>query len=177
MPEPTEGPWVASPIINGFPQHPGEIRGPNGPVAYVSLAVPIEQRHATVSVLAAGLEMLKALEMALADGGLRYSTRPMLEAAIAKAKGETPNAEPDTPTFPSCTTQNTLPEPDCDNVADGVLTVVERSSGDPVLERLICQPCVEREIRGWKMQPDGCCWTLIYQSFKGLAEQEEVADA
>ena len=57
--------------------------------------------------------------------------------------------EPGGPTFPSCTTQHSLPEPDCDNAADGVLTVVERSSGDLVLERLICQPCVEREIRGW----------------------------
>ena len=81
--------------------------------------------------------------------------------------------EPGGPTFPSCTTQNTLPEPDCDNDAQGVLIVVERNSGDLVLERLICQPCVEREIRGWKMQPDGYCWTLIYQSFKGLVEQEE----
>ena len=40
-------------------------------------------------------------------------------------------------------------------------------------ERLICQPCVEREIRGWKMQPDGAWWTLIYHSFKDLVEQEE----
>ena len=61
MPEPTEGPWVAAPVIKGFPQHPGEVRGPNGPVACISLAVPIEQRHATVSVLAAGLEMLEKL--------------------------------------------------------------------------------------------------------------------
>ena len=80
--------------------------------------------------------------------------------------------EPGSP-FPSCTTQHSLPEPDCDNAADGVLTVVERSSGDVVRERLICQPCVEREIRGWKMQPDGACWTLIYHSFKDLVEQEE----
>ena len=42
-----------------------------------------------------------------------------------------------------------------------------------VRERLICQPCVEREIRGWKMQPDGACWTLNYQSFKGLVEHDE----
>ena len=42
-----------------------------------------------------------------------------------------------------------MPEPDCDNDAQGVLIVVERNSGDLVLERLICQPCVEREIRGW----------------------------
>ena len=81
------GPWVAAPIIKGFPQHPGEIRGPNGPVAYISLAVPIEQRHATVSVLAAARDMEKALEVALADGGLRYWTRPILEAALAKARG------------------------------------------------------------------------------------------
>ena len=80
--------------------------------------------------------------------------------------------EPDSP-FPSCTTQHSLPEPDCDNDAQGVLTVVERSSGDVVRERLICQPCVEREIRGWKMQPDGACWTLNYQSFKGLVEHDE----
>ena len=80
--------------------------------------------------------------------------------------------EPDSP-FPSCTTQHSLPEPNCDNDAQGVLTVVERSSGDVVRERLICQPCVEREIRGWKMQPDGACWTLIYHSFKDLVEQEE----
>ena len=84
--------------------------------------------------------------------------------------------EPDSP-FPSCTTQNTLPEPDCDNVADGVLTVVERSSGDLVRERLICQPCVGREIRGWKMEPDGSYWTLTYQSFKRLAELGGGADA
>ena len=63
-----------------------------------------------------------------------------------------------------------MPEPDCDNDAQGVLIVVERNSGDLVLERLICQPCVEREIRGWKMQPDGYCWTLIYQSFKAKAK-------
>ena len=75
--------------------------------------------------------------------------------------------------FPSCTTQHSLPEPDCDNDAQGVLTVVERSSGDVVRERLICQPCVEREIRGWKMEPDGAYWTLNYQSFKGLVEHEE----
>ena len=79
--------------------------------------------------------------------------------------------------FPSCTTKNTLPEPDCDNDAQGVLIIVVRNSGDLVLERLICQPCVEREIRGWKMQPDGYYWTLIYQSFKDLVEQEEVQDA
>ena len=74
--------------------------------------------------------------------------------------------------FPGCTTQHSLPEPDCDNDAQGVLTVVKRSSGH-VCERLICQPCVEREIRGWKMQPDGAWWTLIYHSFKDLVEQEE----
>ena len=78
-------------------------------------------------------------------------------------------SEPGSP-FPSCTTQHSLPEPDCDNAADGVLTVMERSSGDVVREQLICQPCVEREIRGWKMQPDGYCWTLIYQSFKAKAK-------
>ena len=100
MPEPTEGPWVAAPIINGFPQHPGEVRGPNGPVAYVSLAVPVEQRHATVSVLAAGLEMLKVLQsigmdenIDLSEGVVMVSIQTMktIHAAIAKAKGETPN--------------------------------------------------------------------------------------
>ena len=85
--------------------------------------------------------------------------------------------EPGSPMFPSCTTQNTLPEPDCDNDAQGVLIVVERNSGDLVSQRLICQPCVKREIRGWKMQPDGYLWTLTYQSFKGLAELGEEADA
>ena len=95
MPEPTEGPWVAAPIIKGFPQHPGEIRGPNGPVAYISLAVPIEQRHATVSVLAAGLEMEKALEglmrMCFEDlsGEESGAIIDFALAAIAKAKGET----------------------------------------------------------------------------------------
>ena len=38
--------------------------------------------------MAAAQEMLEALEAALADGGLRYSTRPMQEAALAKARGE-----------------------------------------------------------------------------------------
>ena len=105
MPEPAEGPWVAAPIINGFPQHPGEVRGPHGPVAYVSLAVPIEQRHATVSVLAlaAGLEMLKALEWAHGQlcphpqwcEGNHPVLKPRhdtIRATIAKARGETPNA-------------------------------------------------------------------------------------
>ena len=99
MPEPIEGPWVAAPIINGFPQHPGEVRGPNGPIAYVSLAVPIEQRHATVSVLAAGLEMLETLEWAHSElcpqPAWCESNHPVLTVrhnrlrdVIAKAKGE-----------------------------------------------------------------------------------------
>ena len=46
-----------------------------------------------------------------------------------------------------------MPEPDCDNDAQGVLIVVERNSGDLVLERLICQPCVEREILGFSLVP------------------------
>ena len=101
MPEPTEGPWVAAPVIKGFPQHPGEVRGPNGPICYVSLAVPIEQRHATVSVLAAGLEMQAALQsigmdenIDLSEGVVMVSIQTMktIHAALAKAKGETPNA-------------------------------------------------------------------------------------
>ena len=101
MPEPTEGPWVAAPVIKGFPQHPGEVRGPHGPVAYVSLAVPIEQRHATVSLLAAGSEMLEALEATISyqERVIRMSPGmvmdpgwieiiAMVRAAIAKAKGE-----------------------------------------------------------------------------------------
>ena len=96
MPEPTEGPWVAAPVIKGFPQHPGEVRGPNGPVAYVSLVVPIKQRYATVSVLAAAPEMLKALEMAKdwlpSRRAIPDEIHDQIDAAIAKAKGETPNA-------------------------------------------------------------------------------------
>ena len=84
--------------------------------------------------------------------------------------------EPDSP-FPSCTTQNALPEPDCDNDAQGVLIVVERNSGEMVSQRLVCQPCAIGEIRGWKMEPDGYFWTLNYQSFKGLAESGGEADA
>ena len=74
--------------------------------------------------------------------------------------------------FPSCTTQNTLPEPDCDNDAQGVLIVVERNSGDTLSQRLVCQPCAVGEIRRWKMQPDSYFWTLNYQSFKNLAESD-----
>ena len=95
MPEPADGPWVAAPIINGFRQHPGEVRGPHGPVAYVSLAVPIEQRHATVSVLAAGLEMLEKLievHILLLDQFGESAGTDDLATLIAKAKGETPNA-------------------------------------------------------------------------------------
>ena len=43
---------MAAPLIDGL-RHPGEVHGPNGPVAYISLAVPVEQRRATVSVLSA----------------------------------------------------------------------------------------------------------------------------
>ena len=39
-------------------------------------------------LISAAPDMEKALEVALADGGLRYSTRPILEAALAKARGE-----------------------------------------------------------------------------------------
>ena len=87
MPEPTKGPWVAAPTI-----HPGEVRGPHGPVAYVSLAVPIEQRHATVSVLAAALEMLEALEGVVRLTKVQHVLEKWelgsLNAIIAKAKGE-----------------------------------------------------------------------------------------
>ena len=92
MPEPTEGPWVAAPVIKGFPQHPGEVRGPNGPVACISLAVPIEQRHATVSVLAAGLEMLEKLieiHAYFIDQFGESEGTEEIAALIAKAKGET----------------------------------------------------------------------------------------
>ena len=64
-------------------------------MAYVSLAVPIEQRHATVSVLAAGLEMLaKLIEIYiyLVDQVGESEGTNELAALIAKAKGETPNA-------------------------------------------------------------------------------------
>ena len=87
MPEPAKGPWVAAPII-----HPGEVRGPHGPVAYVSLAVPIEQRHATVSVLAAGLEMLEKLieiHAYFIDQFGESEGTEEIAALIAKAKGET----------------------------------------------------------------------------------------
>ena len=101
MPEPADGPWVAAPIIKGFPQHPGEVRGPHGPVAYVSLAVPIEQRHATVSILAAGLETLKALEnleyqvQSLFSFCLENPNNAVQQArdAIAKARGGRPMSE------------------------------------------------------------------------------------
>ena len=93
MPEPTEGPWVAAPVIKGFPQHPGEVRGPNGPVAYISLAVPIEQRHAAVSVLAAGLEMEAVLERSVyhwndLDIEARRELMTDARAALAKARGK-----------------------------------------------------------------------------------------
>ena len=84
MPEPTKGPWVAAPTI-----HPGEVRGPHGPVAYVSLAVPIEQRHATVSLLAAGLEMLEVLSIFV--DCYPAQIEPLKQRArqlITKARGE-----------------------------------------------------------------------------------------
>ena len=88
MPEHTSGPWVAAPTM-----HPGEVRGPNGPVAYVSLAVPIEQRHAMVSLLAAAPELLAALELMLQEANDSYPNsvhvRRKARTAIAKAKGET----------------------------------------------------------------------------------------
>ena len=88
MPEPAEGPWVAAPVINGL-QHPGEVRGPNGPICYVSLAVPIEQRHATVSRLAAALDMFDALDHFLFCTDDPCDTcYELAGAAIAKAKGE-----------------------------------------------------------------------------------------
>ena len=96
MPEPTEGPWVAAPVINGL-QHPGEVRGPHGPICYVSLAVPIEQRKATISRLAAAPEMFD-LAVAFVEWvedmpDENYEQREielmaLAKAAIAKAKGE-----------------------------------------------------------------------------------------
>ena len=45
-------------------------------------------REANARFIAAAPDMEKALEVALADGGLRYWTRPILEAALAKARGQ-----------------------------------------------------------------------------------------
>ena len=74
---------------------------------------------------------------------------------------------------PMCTTENNLPKPNCDNEAQGVLIVTERQNGDMVRQQLICQPCADGEIRGWKMQPDGYYWTVTYLSFQGLVEVEK----
>ena len=75
---------------------------------------------------------------------------------------------------PMCTTENDLPEPDCDNEARGVLIVVERQNGDMVHQRLICNPCSMKAISVWKMEePDDSSLTLVYLSFNLLAEMEK----
>ena len=86
-----KGPWFAGSNTKRQPQHPGEMRGPDGPVAYVSLVVPVEQRHATVSLLATAPEMLSKLievHILLVDQFGESEGTFALAALITKAKGE-----------------------------------------------------------------------------------------
>ena len=105
MPEPeyTPGPWgpYGNPHLT-----PEELWTPSKGALEVSPGLTIGSIHHTEPIcrvfgyflpvvtnawlISAAPDMEKALEVALADGGLRYSTRPILEAALAKARGETP---------------------------------------------------------------------------------------
>ena len=67
--QPAAGPWCAAPNIGRNP-HPGEVRGPDGPVAYVSLSVPLHQRDATVRTLSAARELAEAVEEALSEASV-----------------------------------------------------------------------------------------------------------
>ena len=80
----TEGPWVAAPLIDGL-RHPDEVHGPNGPVAYISLAVPVEQRHATVSVLSATSGLRTVSESGSQDS--QHLRRPRLRQPKRPAAG------------------------------------------------------------------------------------------
>ena len=103
MPEYTQGPWgpMGNPHLT-----PEELWTPSKGAMEVSPGLTIGSIHHTEPIcrvfgyllpvvtnarlISAAPDMEKALEVALADGGLRYSTRPILEAALAKARGETP---------------------------------------------------------------------------------------
>ena len=105
MPEPeyTQGPW--GPMGNPY-LTPEELWTPSKGALEVSPGLTIGSIHHTEPIcrvfgyllpvvtnarlISAAPDMEKALEAAQADGGLRYSTRPILEAALAKARGETP---------------------------------------------------------------------------------------
>ena len=86
MSEPTEGPWSAPPS-GAYGQWP--VLGPNCEAIAFATAQPGDRWKAAANarLMAAARDMEKALEVALADGGLRYWTRPILEAALAKARG------------------------------------------------------------------------------------------
>ena len=86
MSEPTEGPWSAPPG-GAYGQWP--VLGPNFEAIAFATAQPGDRWKAAANarLMAAARDMEKALEVALADGGLRYWTRPILEAALAKARG------------------------------------------------------------------------------------------
>ena len=109
-PELAPRPWRTAPNTNG-PKHPGEIRGPGGPVAYISLNVPEEQRDGSLRAMAAAPELLAAAREAVEnayllderdiqdgpedpyDGNRTIVTNRawrMLKDALAKAGGETP---------------------------------------------------------------------------------------
>ena len=101
MPEYTQGPWgpMGNPRLT-----PKELWTPSKGAMEVSPGLTIGSIHHTEPIcrvfgyllpvvtnarlISAAPDMEKALEVALADGGLRYSTRPILEAALAKARGE-----------------------------------------------------------------------------------------
>ena len=101
MPEYTQGPWgpMGNPHLT-----PEELWTPSKGAMEVSPGLTIGSIHHTEPIcrvfgyllpvvtnarlISAAPDMEKALEVALADGGLRYSTRPILEAALANARGE-----------------------------------------------------------------------------------------
>lgn len=57
-------PWQPAPSIDGR-RHPGEVRGPDGPVAYIALNVNPELRANTLNAIAAAPGMAEAIILAL----------------------------------------------------------------------------------------------------------------
>lgn len=91
-------PWAAAPVIEGR-QHPGEIRGQAGPIAYASLNLTQTERDTALKAMAATPEMTQAIAQTLnthrtlngPDGKtvtvITEDALTMLQNALAKANG------------------------------------------------------------------------------------------
>ena len=72
----------------------------------------------------------------------------------------------------TCITKHPLPEPNCDNIADGVLRVTLKETGEVVEDALLCQPCFNKGKKTPLVQPGrllvGCLVLYLHGTGRGI---------